>query len=55
MRYELTNQGKLFATVIGKNKRRLECIGGDCRPEWNWRRADCPVHGDRKEPKERVK
>lgn len=21
------------------------CIGGDCRPEWNWRRADCPVHG----------
>lgn len=22
------------------------CIGGDCRPEWNWRRADCPVHGD---------
>lgn len=22
-----------------------ECIGGDCRPEWNWRRMDCPVHG----------
>lgn len=24
----------------------VRCIGGDCRPEWNWRRTDCPVHGD---------
>jgi hypothetical protein len=23
-----------------------KCMGGDCRPEWNWRRADCPRHGD---------
>jgi hypothetical protein len=22
------------------------CIGGDCRPDWNWRRPDCPIHGD---------
>lgn len=21
------------------------CIGGECRPEWNWKRTDCPVHG----------
>jgi hypothetical protein len=25
-----------------------ECIGGDCRPEWNWRRMDCPLHGEPK-------
>ena len=32
----------------------VECVGGDCRPEWNWRRTDCPVHGDEAQARDQL-
>lgn len=41
--------GRIADSALAETTRDHLCIGGDCRPEWNWVREDCPVHGAREQ------